>query len=453
MKYYAVTEDPRELFHYGVKGMKWGQHLFGDDLKPKSAAYKRAAGKLRSTLTKGLNSIKVNAKVGAEQRAIKRRAKEQNRYMREVQKTQQKMQLLDNLSTLDNEKAYYKSVAKEQKARAKQNMYANKIASANNIALAAQAKNNYKQAKKAAKAEKRMDKLMQEAREGRLRYGQLSDEQISRVQQRLNAEEQARKLGGREKPSWRQQKKEARRAGKLQGITRGTAAAMEEIARAGATFGINHVLDRVKLRSAAKQEGKETRARRRQENKKTHRDVKRELKQDLYEEQVKSGVGAIRRTVTLKTTKRRANALRSLQDQNKLRNEYQAYLDENNLTDKQARRLYRDSLSDNARENFGGIRGPRKQKTIAAQQRKLLASVNKQKDAERRDEQFKDKLYERYVMGGKGSSPEDILARYKDTNAYESIYGKKRSKHNVTSNLMSGNSAVPKVPNASSKSN
>ena len=25
MKYYAVTDDPNELMHYGVKGMKWGQ--------------------------------------------------------------------------------------------------------------------------------------------------------------------------------------------------------------------------------------------------------------------------------------------------------------------------------------------------------------------------------------------------------------------------------------------
>ena len=50
MKYYAVTEDPRELYHYGVKGMKWGQHIFGPEpgLK-KSPAYKKALSKLRSS--------------------------------------------------------------------------------------------------------------------------------------------------------------------------------------------------------------------------------------------------------------------------------------------------------------------------------------------------------------------------------------------------------------------
>ena len=38
MKYYAVTDDPNELLHYGRLGMKWGQHIF---VGPKSLAYKR----------------------------------------------------------------------------------------------------------------------------------------------------------------------------------------------------------------------------------------------------------------------------------------------------------------------------------------------------------------------------------------------------------------------------
>ena len=50
MKYYAVTEDPRELYHYGVKGMKWGQHIFGEDPRPKSPAYKKAMANGKSEM-------------------------------------------------------------------------------------------------------------------------------------------------------------------------------------------------------------------------------------------------------------------------------------------------------------------------------------------------------------------------------------------------------------------
>ena len=79
MKYYAVTEDPRELYHYGVKGMKWGQHIFGD--KPKSPGYHRALGKLRASASKGAKSVASSIKKSSEQRSINRRAKEMAKYL------------------------------------------------------------------------------------------------------------------------------------------------------------------------------------------------------------------------------------------------------------------------------------------------------------------------------------------------------------------------------------
>ena len=64
MKYYAVTEDPNELMHFGIKGMKWGVIRTPEQLghyqkpkmprgmkapkqtKPRSPAYMRASAKL-----------------------------------------------------------------------------------------------------------------------------------------------------------------------------------------------------------------------------------------------------------------------------------------------------------------------------------------------------------------------------------------------------------------------
>jgi hypothetical protein len=426
MKYYAVTEDPRELYHYGVKGMKWGQHLFGEDLRPKSPAYKRAASKLKAGLTNKIKSFRSNSNARSAQREINKRAKEQNNYMKSVMKTQKRLNMLDSLSKLDQEKAAYKQSNNIQKINTRDDKYAKKFEQINAKAAVAKTKQDYKQAKKSLKAEKHMNKLLQEAREGRLHYGQLSEEQISRVQNRLNMEDQARKLGGKEKPSWRQQKKEARRAGVLKGITAGTSAAMEEVARAGAIYGINHILDRQKLKSAAKQEGKENKAKQRAQNKKTHRDVKQDLKQELYEEQIRSGEGVIARTFTGKTAKARANNLYMLQRQNKLRDKYQDYLEENNLTDKQARKLYRENLDSDEKSKFGSVRGPKMRKSIATQQAKLLAAVNKQKEDKRKDEQFRDKVYDKYIMGGKNSTPKEILERYQDSDVYQQIYGKGR---------------------------
>ena len=94
-------------------------------------------------------------------------------------------------------------------------------------------------------------------------------------------EAKTRKLGSAEK-TWRQQKKEARRAGKLQGITRGTAAAMEEVARASANFGINGI----KKMMSAKAEGTQERIRNRAKNKKTHGDMRREMREEAYKTKI-----------------------------------------------------------------------------------------------------------------------------------------------------------------------
>lgn len=166
MKYYAVTDDPNELMHYGRLGMKWGQHIFSGT---KSLAYKRAANKLSRRMRNGIAS---------------------------------KVSHWRKQPTAAELRAKAKAKAAKQEARA------------------------YR------KEQRFMNKAVQRAREGRLRYGKLTDDQVRRVTERLALERNARQLGSTEKPKFRTRMKEALQEGMLQGATRGGAAYIEERWRA-----------------------------------------------------------------------------------------------------------------------------------------------------------------------------------------------------------------------------
>ena len=298
MKYYAVTDDPNELLHYGVKGMKWGQHLFGDDLRPKSQAFKKAMTKLKtfkSNAAKTVKTVKSAVKKSSMQLASDYQKKQQERYNRSIQKLQSNTSFINKLKDINRERQYYKQIKKDIKNERNAALNFAKIENYQKAAQANALSTQARQMKKAIKVDKNFDKILQKAREGRLRYGNLNEDQIHRVQDRLASEEMARRLGGKEKPSWRFQKKEARRAGRLKGIEQGTAAAATEIARATAQYGIQHLLDRHKLNTAAKYEGKRNRIKNRQQNKRSHKDIAREIREEAFEERVRSGQGIIAR--------------------------------------------------------------------------------------------------------------------------------------------------------------
>ena len=167
MKYYAVTEDPRELMHFGIKGMKWGVirtdaqlgHIQPPKMprgmkmpkprpvKSRSDAYKRASAKLSAGMRRGIKKAQAS--------------------IREYQSP-------------------------------------------------------------AAKAERSFQKHLQQARQGKLKYKGISDDEVYRITDRLNMERASRSLSGAEKPSFISRLGSSIGEGVIEGAGRGTSAALSE---------------------------------------------------------------------------------------------------------------------------------------------------------------------------------------------------------------------------------
>lgn len=155
MKYYAVTEDPNELMHFGILGMKWGRRRTPEQLghprhtgsRRRSAAYKKASAKLSKAMQKG--------------------------------------------------------VVKVQKSWKEYNS-------------------------PAAKESRFMQKALEQARNGTLKYGKLTDDQVRRVTDRLALERNARQFGSTENPKYGKRLRSAIGDGIIRGIGGGTGAYIEE---------------------------------------------------------------------------------------------------------------------------------------------------------------------------------------------------------------------------------
>ena len=181
---------------------------------------------------------------------------------------------------LDREESLRKQVDHDRKVAQLQERQAKIIAN-----------NDLKTLRKAARVEKNMPKYIQEARTGELKYGKLSDEQIGRLQNRLALEANTRRLGNTEAPSWRTQKKMARRQGYLQGITKGISAGMEEVARAGVQYGIRNLANRKKMDAAAELRAEREKNASRIKNARTDKEIRQDLRKEAYEQEIRSGSG------------------------------------------------------------------------------------------------------------------------------------------------------------------
>ncbi len=66
MTYYAVTDDPNELAHWGIKGMKWGvrhdKPRHSGSRRPRSLAYKKAQSKLQKMMKSGIKKAEAHWK-------------------------------------------------------------------------------------------------------------------------------------------------------------------------------------------------------------------------------------------------------------------------------------------------------------------------------------------------------------------------------------------------------
>lgn len=172
MKYYAVTDDPNELMHYGIKGMKWGVIRTDAQLghpkkpakprstKPKSDAYISASSKLRKMMSSGI-----------------------------------------------------------QKAQASWKEYN----SPENKAV-----RDYK------RNERLFEKHVQLARQGRLKYKGISDSEVERITDRLYLENRARQQSGNEKQGFIRRLGESAGNGFIQGFGQGVSARTSEWVGRGA---------------------------------------------------------------------------------------------------------------------------------------------------------------------------------------------------------------------------
>lgn len=173
MKYYAVTDDPRELMHYGILGMKWGVlrtpaqlgHIQPPKMpkgmkapaprpvKSRSDAYQRASAKLSAGMRRGIRKAKAS--------------------IREYQSP-------------------------------------------------------------AAKAERRFQKHLEQARKGTLKYKKVTDDEVYRITERLNMEKASRSLSGTEQQSFAKRFLKSAGEGIIQGAGKGISNRTEEwVSRGG----------------------------------------------------------------------------------------------------------------------------------------------------------------------------------------------------------------------------
>lgn len=261
MKYYAVTDDPNELLHYGRLGMKWGQHIF---VGPKSLSYKKAENKLRGKIQQAKQAHQVRKAA----REIRRQQKQQDKFNKAVQKSQQRIALSEGFSNIDRITSYEKADRQAFKMSRKMDKIADR-----------QAKVNAKNELRFAKNDVKMDKYLQLARQNKLKYGQLSTDQVQSINSRLALEANTRRLGGAEE-SYKHRMKEAFKEGTLQGISQGTAAGMREVAIAKVQ---NRLKNKAALDRNNRQEAERQKEATRIKNHKTRHEIRQDARQEARE--------------------------------------------------------------------------------------------------------------------------------------------------------------------------
>lgn len=183
MKYYAVTDDPNELMHFGIKGMKWGVIRTDAQLgHPKKPSTRTRSSKSRTSKPRSPAYMKASAKLS---------------------------------------NAMQRGIAKAQKSWDIYNSPENKQLRAEKRAV-------NKAIRDFNRGERKFEKHVQLARQGRLKYKGISDAEVQRITDRLALERNARVLSGAEKQSFRRRLNESIGAGIVQGVGQGMATRASE---------------------------------------------------------------------------------------------------------------------------------------------------------------------------------------------------------------------------------
>ena len=129
MTYYAVTDDPNELAHYGILGMKWGVRKdsprHSGSRRPRSAAYKRAQNKLGKMMKSGIKKAEAhwkeyNSPINKQIRAEKRYDRQTERAIQKARKGKLKYgKLTDDQVQRVTERLYLESQARSLADREK----------------------------------------------------------------------------------------------------------------------------------------------------------------------------------------------------------------------------------------------------------------------------------------------------------------------------------------------
>ena len=164
-----------------------------------------------------------------------------------------------------------------------------------------------------AKEERFMQKAMQQARNGTLKYGKLSDAQVKRITERLALERNARQLGSTENPSYLKRIRSAVGEGVVRGIGQGTGAYIEERFRGRGRTTAEIKADKRKSKYESDQKIQKRKAR-------------NKVNQEYYEEAAKRGydereyyknaakAGDVRGLLTGQTNASRAKQLQAWKD-------------------------------------------------------------------------------------------------------------------------------------------
>lgn len=228
MKYYAVTDNPDELMHWGVLGMKWGvrkDRPRHSGSRKRSAAYKKAQSKLGRMMKSGIKKAEAHWK------------------------------------------EYNSPKAKEKRF---------------------------------------MDKAMQQARNGTLKYGKLTDAQVRKVTDRLYLERQARQLGSTENPRFAKRLRMAVGEGIVRGVGAGAGAYIEERFRG-------------RGRTTAEIKGNKRKEKYEAKSSTQYRKAKTKQKQEYYDTAFEEGVNVMDRRFA--TARERAKLLSDVSSRKK-QNEY-----------------------------------------------------------------------------------------------------------------------------------